>query len=125
MHVIADSSLTIRRIVTRILVGLDVPAESIVGAPSVPDLSRLLDGELPKLLVVDWDLPGGDALEAVARLRALASGNGAAVLLITTRSLSVDMEKAATVGVSDVVLRPFTPHLLREKLGSLLGKPVI
>lgn len=125
MYVIADSSLTIRRIVSRILLGLEVPIEQIVHAPTVADVARVLDNGVPTLLVTEWDLPGGDALDLVTRLRALSGGATAPVLLLSGRSLSAELERAAQAGVSDVVIRPFTPHLLREKLGQLLGKPVL
>ena len=66
--IIADDQMAIRRALRLLLE--EVPAAQIVGeATDLKMLRDLLTGATPDLVLLDWELPPGNAAAAVAELR--------------------------------------------------------
>lgn len=77
----------------------------------------------PDLLLLDLDLPG---MNGIATLRALRQidGLGAVpvVFLTAAADLQVDAE-LRSLGVREVLAKPFRPRLLVQVIGRVLGHP--
>jgi two-component system, chemotaxis family, chemotaxis protein CheY len=56
----------------------------------------------------------------VRALRARPEGRAVPVLMVTTRSVREDILMAIGAGVSNYIVKPFTPQVLREKLEQIL-----
>jgi DNA-binding response OmpR family regulator len=70
----------------------------------------------PALVVLDWQMPVMDGLEACRRLRTMPNGDHAFVLMVTSRDADGDLAIALDAGVDDYVMKPFTAEQLRARV---------
>lgn len=109
---VADDSKTMRTIICRSLAAVGVPAaaEAADGNEAV----ALFGKEPFDLVLTDWNMPGKTGLEVVRDIRAL--NKQVPVIMITTEAEKERVLQAIHAGVSDYLVKPFTPDTLREKL---------
>lgn len=80
---------------------------------------------LPELLVTDLNMPGGDGLSLLQRLRADENARSAPRLpvIVLTSDVRVDMRERLTDAGADAVLsKPADPQLLTSEIARLLRK---
>jgi CheY-like chemotaxis protein len=73
-------------------------------------------GECPELILLDINMPcanGFDFLEAF-NLLDFANKTNVVIVILTTSSLKVDVEKAKTFDIDDYVVKPLTKDILRD-----------
>ena len=59
-------------------------------------------------------------LDFVRSLRA-EHGSDVPIIMVTTRSVREDIVQAARAGVTNYIVKPFTPQVLKDKLDQVLG----
>jgi two-component system, cell cycle response regulator len=92
--------------------------EPIMAADGAEGLLRLAEPDGPRLVVLDWLMPGMDGLEVC---RAIRSGNQdryVYVLLLTSRDQQWEIVEGLDAGADDYVTKPFDLHELRARLRS-------
>ncbi len=92
-------------------------SEAVNGKDALECLAR--DGR-PDVLLLDWNMPelnGLDTLTAVRQNPALAD---LPIIMVTTETEVSQVRRAVEHGVSEYVMKPFTPDMLHGKL-ELLG----
>ena len=114
---IADDSGTMRTIIRRSLeaVGVTSTTEAADGAQAI---SMFKPGEFD-LVLTDWNMPGKTALadsskDLVREIR--AQDKHVPIVMVTTESEKTRVMEAIQAGVSDYLVKPFTPDSLRAKL---------
>lgn len=115
---VIDDSRTMRRIVSRILVGLGF--DVVEAGDGRQALAALASGPLPDLACIDWNMPVMDGLTFVTRVRADERLRGITLMMVTTESESGQMVRALAAGAHEYLMKPFTPDAMEEKL-LLLG----
>jgi len=70
----------------------------------------------PRLLLLDWMMPGIDGLELCRRLRADPNRPYAYIIMLTARSEAQDLVEAMNGGCDDYISKPFNAHELRTRL---------
>ena len=115
---VIDDSRTMRRIVSRVLVGLGY--EVVEAADGQQALDALAAGPLPDLACVDWNMPVMDGLTFVTTVRANRDWRDITLMMVTTESEHGQIVRALAAGAHEYLIKPFTPEALREKL-DLLG----
>ena len=115
---VIDDSKTMRRIVSRVLVGLGY--EVVEAADGQQALDAMVEGPLPDLACVDWNMPVMDGLTYVTQVRANPAWRGVTLMMVTTESEHGQIVRALAAGAHEYLIKPFTPDALREKL-DLLG----
>jgi two-component system chemotaxis response regulator CheY len=115
---VIDDSKTMRRIVSRVLVGLGY--EVVEAADGQQALDAMVEGPLPDLACVDWNMPVMDGLTYVTRVRANPDWRGVTLMMVTTESEHGQIVRALAAGAHEYLIKPFTPEALKEKL-DLLG----
>ena len=115
---VIDDSRTMRRIVSRVLVGLGY--EVVEAADGRQALDALAAGPLPDLACVDWNMPVMDGLTFVTTVRANRDWRDITLMMVTTESEHSQIVRALAAGAHEYLIKPFTPEALREKL-DLLG----
>lgn len=115
---VIDDSRTMRRIVSRVLVGLGY--EVVEAADGQQALDALAAGPLPDLACVDWNMPVMDGLTFVTTVRANRDWRDITLMMVTTESEHSQIVRALAAGAHEYLIKPFTPDALREKL-DLLG----
>lgn len=91
-----------------------------------PDLLAALgdsgDSSLPRLLLLDFDVPGSDGIALLRKLRTAGLTAQINVVLMTSRSSESDLRVALDVGVVDIIRKPFSATLLRHRLRMVMGE---
>jgi DNA-binding response OmpR family regulator len=121
----------------RILVADDDPtSRSILGAVMKKwgfDLVVAVDGlsawealqrpDAPRLILLDWNMPGMDGLDICRRLRGSQSRDPRYVILLTARGEKSDIVEGLDAGANDFVTKPFDPGELKARLA--VGQRVV
>ena len=78
----------------------------------------------PKLVLMDWVLPGIDGIELCRRIRSADSGNSYLyVILLTGKDCKQDRLEAMEAGADDYLMKPFDQLELKARL--LVGKRIV
>jgi DNA-binding response OmpR family regulator len=88
----------------------------VAEAPDVATARVAVVDERPDLIVVDWQLPDGTAVELVAALR--AEGEIAICMVLAPSTLTDAAQQAADAGADECVPKPFTGDDLRRRLAA-------
>lgn len=117
---IVDDSKTMRRIVGKVV--KENGFETIIEAENGEEaLLRLRDGSAPPvaLALVDWNMPEMCGVDFVTAIRQQEAFNGMRIVMVTTESETVNVERAYAAGANGYMTKPFTADGLRAKLATL------
>lgn len=114
---VVDDSATMRRIVVNSLrrIGYTSVVEACDGAEALQKFDASVG-----CVITDWSMPVMGGLDLVRALRAQPDGRSIPILMVTTRSIREDILAAIEAGVSSYIIKPFTPQILRERLGAVV-----
>jgi two-component system OmpR family response regulator len=76
-----------------------------------------------KVIVLDRTLPGGDGVDAMARIR--AGGSTALILILSALGRAANRVEGLEKGADDYLPKPFEPEELRARLRALLRRGTI
>lgn len=109
---VADDSGTMRKIIIRSLnaVGITSVTEAADGSQAV----ALFQPGKFDLVLTDWNMPGKTGLEVTREIR--AQDAAVPIIMITTEAEKSRVMQAIQAGVTDYLVKPFTPETLRAKL---------
>jgi two-component system, chemotaxis family, chemotaxis protein CheY len=113
---VVDDSSTMRKIILRSL-----EAVGVTGAAEAGDGNQALSyfKENPvDIVLTDWNMPGKNGLELVKDIR--AAGSQVPIIMLTTEAERQRVLDAVAAGVSDYLIKPFTPEALRDKLNKFV-----
>jgi two-component system chemotaxis response regulator CheY len=115
---VIDDSATMRRIVVNSLqrIGFTDVVEAGDGVEGL----KAFDASVG-FVITDWNMPNMSGIEFVRALRGRPDGASVPVLMVTTRSVKEDIVAAIEAGVSNYIVKPFTPQVLKEKIDQLSG----
>lgn len=114
---VVDDSATMRRIVINSLqrIGFDDTVEAGDGLEALARFDSSVG-----FIITDWNMPNMTGTEFTKALRLRPDGRQVPVLMVTTRSAKEDILIAMAAGVSNFIVKPFTPQVLKEKIDALL-----
>jgi DNA-binding response OmpR family regulator len=90
-----------------------------IEAGSGDEAQRLLERELPALIVLDVMLPGIDGLELC---RAIRSRSDLPIVMLTARGEETDRIVGLELGADDYLTKPFSPRELAVRVRNLLRR---
>lgn len=73
-------------------------------------------------IIADWDMPNMDGIDLLLQLRADPEHQEVLFMMVTGESDRDRIEKAILAGVDDLLINPFTPATLCEKVFRLIRK---
>ncbi|MEM1060798.1 MAG: response regulator [Planctomycetota bacterium] len=114
---LADDSGTMRTIQHRCLNKLGV--EDVVEAEDGRDALTKFEQHQFDVVLSDWNMPNMDGLGLLKEIR--TRNKDIPVIMITTEAERSRVVTAIQNGVSDYLVKPFTPDGLREKLEKWCG----
>jgi serine/threonine protein kinase len=76
----------------------------------------LTQEDAPRVVILDWDMPGLSGLEVCRMLRATPDGANAYVLMLTGRLEKESLIEALESGADDFLSKPFEPRELQLRL---------
>lgn len=118
--IVDDYALT-REMVKSILknVGYKNINQAVNGRMAVTDIS---EAEVAyDLIICDWNMPGLTGLDVLKKVRAAEETKDVPFLILTSEAEKEKVTAAINNGVSDFLLKPFTPGVLVEKVKQLLS----
>ena len=117
---IVDDSVTMRRIVVNSLrnIGYDNFVEATEGKEAIEKL--VADNQI-NFVITDWNMPGVSGLDLVKSLRSNQKFASLPILMVTTRGVKEDIIEALQAKVSNYIVKPFTPNILKEKIEQILA----
>ena len=116
---VVDDSRVMRILLSKMLleVGFADVAQAQHGGEGLTHLTANPDVDLA---LVDWNMPEMSGIEMVEAVRKDASLNKTKLMMVTTESELVQVERALTLGANEYVMKPFTKDVITDKL-RLLG----
>jgi signal transduction histidine kinase len=75
-----------------------------------------LQSSQPKILLLDWNLPGMDGVTICRRLRELKRPNYLFVIMLTSMQRLEDIMTGFDAGADDYMVKPFEPAVLKAKI---------
>ncbi len=72
--------------------------------------------DAPRMVILDWMMPGVDGVQICRRLRKQAERFYVYILMLTARSQKHDILEGLEAGVDDYLTKPFVPQELRVRL---------
>ncbi len=115
--IFVEDSPTMRRIIMNSLnkIGIDDVTEAENG---VDALDKMGDANWD-MVITDWNMPEMNGEELVKELRSKDQYKDTPILMITTRGMQDDVMTAIKMGVNGYVVKPFTPEILKKKIGEI------
>ncbi len=87
------------------------------------DALRVLESDTsPRLVLLDWQMPGLDGLEVCRRVRAGVSGSQTHVSMISGRQGADDVLRGFEAGVDEFIPKPFDPKLVAARMQVILRR---
>ncbi len=94
----------------------------VVGASSAEQAIQRIDERIPRLVVIDWMLPGMSGVELARYIRRDELLADLPLIMLTARSDEADKLRSFDTGVDDYVTKPFSPRELVARVKSLLRR---
>jgi two-component system, chemotaxis family, chemotaxis protein CheY len=111
---IVDDFATMRRIIKGVLkqLGFSNLIEAEDGEAALKELRK----EKVGLIVSDWNMPNMTGLELLKAVRSDNSLKGIPFLMVTAEGQKENVIQAVQAGVSNYIVKPFTPETFNAKL---------
>ena len=111
-----DDSSTMRRIIKNTLtrIGYTDVVEAEHGVDALSKMAGI------NLVLTDWNMPEMDGLTFVKALRSNPQFGELPIIMVTTEAAKKEILEAIKAGVTDYVVKPFTPEILKEKIEKVL-----
>lgn len=74
------------------------------------------------LVVCDWEMPRMDGLDLLVRMRNVSEFQNVPFLMVTAEGQTHSVQNAVLAGVSDYIVKPFTPATLEDKIDKILSE---
>lgn len=118
---VVDDEPHIARIIQLMLeTGPYIVESSTDGAAALERLARGDDGI--DLVLLDIMLPGMGGLDVLSALRALPHHGATPVIMLTAKGQDADRQRAAALGASDFLTKPFSPKKLLARIDDLFDE---
>jgi sigma-B regulation protein RsbU (phosphoserine phosphatase) len=111
---IAEDDLVPRRILQAVL--QEWGYEVIVTCDGEAAWQVLQTPDAPKLVILDWMMPGLDGVEVCRRVREIVSSEPIYVILLTGREAKQDVVAGLSSGANDYVTKPFDREELQARV---------
>jgi two-component system chemotaxis response regulator CheY len=115
---VVDDSSTMRRIICNTLKSIE--QENVVEAgDGVEGLAALQANGDIDVILTDWNMPNMNGLDFLTKVR--EKDKDIPILMVTTEAEKQNVVTAIKAGANNYIVKPFTPEVLKEKLGPFLG----
>ncbi|MBR1604749.1 MAG: response regulator [Alphaproteobacteria bacterium] len=114
---IADDSRVIRLLLSKIISKLGF---SVIEAEDGEDVVELTQTQEPDLIIMDWNLPVLEGIDALYKIRELNLAKTPKVIFCSSSSDMDRINQAIEGGADDYIIKPFDEDIIAVKL-TILG----
>jgi two-component system chemotaxis response regulator CheY len=117
---VVDDFATMRRILKNVLkqIGFTNMIEADDGSTALAVLKKDEVG----LIISDWNMPKVSGLDLLKTVRSDESMKDMPFLMVTAEAQKDSVVQAVQAGVSNYIVKPFTPEAIKEKLEQIFKK---
>ncbi len=105
-----------------IAVNLSHAGYSVERAMQSDEAQKMINHQLPDLIVLDWMLPGKSGVQLAKELRLNEKFNAIPILMLTAKGEEADKVTGLDAGADDYVTKPFSPKELIARVKALLRR---
>jgi CheY-like chemotaxis protein len=91
-------------------------------AVDAEDALRILEGFMPRVILMDLQLPRMDGLELTRRLKADPARRGIAIVAVTAYAMKGDEQRALAAGCDDYMSKPIDAEALARVVAAHLAR---
>jgi two-component system chemotaxis response regulator CheY len=113
---LVDDSTTIRRILKGLLAPLGV-TNIVEAANGALALKLLPDNPDVDYILLDWNMPEMDGMTFLKQVRANEMYKAIKIVMCTSEADKAKVIDAIKAGANNYIVKPFTPEIIKEKLG--------
>jgi len=117
---VVDDFSTMRRIVKNILKQLNFT--NIVDADDGTTAWEILNKDKIDFIVSDWNMPNMSGLELLKKVRNSEEFADLPFLMVTAEGQQEHIIEAVQAGVSNYIVKPFTPETVEQKIEKIFNK---
>ena len=118
---IVDDSLSVRRVIANLMKNTGWnPTQAKDGVDALETLSKMQ--RLPDVILSDVEMPRMDGFEFAATIRGREQFSHIPIIMLTSRSGEKHRNKAAAVGVTDYLIKPFLDEVLLSTIKSAIER---
>ena len=111
---IAEDDVTSRTVLARVL---GQNGYEVIETTNGTDAWQVLQQpDSPRLVILDWIMPGMDGPEVVRRVRALQTDRPPHIILLSVRSEKANIITGLEIGANDSLVKPFDPGELLARV---------
>jgi two-component system, chemotaxis family, chemotaxis protein CheY len=111
---VIDDDSAMLSIISSILTGLG--CEVITASNGQEGLDRMTEFGPPDVVLVDWNMPVMNGLEFIKLVRKKPKFDGLPIIMVTTELEMSQLALTFDAGVSEYIMKPFSPIMIQEKL---------
>lgn len=115
---VVDDSSTMRRIVCNTLGSIGY-FEVTEAEDGIDALKKMKEMQFDAIMT-DWNMPRMNGLELVKTARSMEAYKHTPIIMITTEGGKREVITAIKEGVNNYIIKPFTSHILKEKLKDII-----
>jgi len=116
---LVDDSKVMRQIQRRSLEGFGF-TDILEAGDGVEGLEQMSADPKPDIVILDWNMPRLDGLSTLQKIR--ETDKKTIVIMCTTEAEKPRVVEAVKAGVTNYIVKPFTPSVLQEKLEETLTR---
>jgi|TARA_B110000977_G_scaffold37313_1_gene50121 two-component system phosphate regulon response regulator PhoB len=83
---------------------------------------KIIQKNLPDLIILDWMLPGMDGVEFAKRIRGSSTTRKIPIIMLTAKSEEDNKLKGLNIGADDYMTKPFSPKELIARIKAILRR---
>lgn len=117
---VVDDFSTMRRIVKNILKQLEFT--NIVDADDGSTAWEILNKDKIDFVISDWNMPKMSGLELLKKIRNSEEFADMPFLMVTAEGQQEHIIEAVQAGVSNYIVKPFTPETVEQKIEKIFNK---
>jgi two-component system chemotaxis response regulator CheY len=122
---VVDDMSTMRKIIKNMLsqIGFTNITEADDGATAWPMIESAAKEEKPfEFIISDWNMPQMSGLDLLKNVRSTKGMEKLPFLMITAEAEQGNVVVAVKAGVSNFIVKPFSPQTLKEKIDKIFNK---
>lgn len=118
---IVDDSEIIRSVLGRTIKMTEVPYDEILEAENGVEGLKILENEVPDVILTDINMPEMNGVEFINKLREEEEYRDTPIVVVSTEGSETRIQQLMDLGISGYLRKPFTPESIREILVEVLG----
>lgn len=120
--IIADDSITIRRVVSGMLNDMGGAFEYLMADGGDVALEHLDANPDVGLILLDWNMNVMNGLDCLRAIRTRENMKHIPVVMITAQSEQACVDEALACGANCYLVKPFTPEKFQETISAFIAK---